>query len=231
MASTFHMFDREIKLATADLEPDAVRRELAAFARESVADVISKGQAPAQYERVVNNRPGVSEDAVQLPGPIVYLFTNWQLAIETALSELKKRSPRRSGKYADSWLVVAQNRVVTNYREIPPDAEVAILNYRPYTRKIEVGANKSGRRHVDQSKAAFNRRFAGAYSAQTIFVKASGGIHPLMPYILKGGAPLVAAKANNKSSAFRAGRTHLSRRKDREAGQPITYPAMVITAL
>jgi hypothetical protein len=210
MASTFNMFDREIKLATAELEPAAIQRALAAFARESVADVISKGQAPARYERVVNNRTGVSEDAVQLPGPIVYLFTNWALAIGTAIAELEKRSPRRSGKYAGSWLVVSGNRVVTDYQSIPAGAEVIILNYRPYTRKIEVGANRTGKRHVDLSKAAFNRRFDQAFRAETRFVNAASGLHPSIPYLLKRSQ---------------------GKRKDRQAGLPITYPAMVINAL
>jgi len=213
MPSTFGMFDRELKLATADLAPEAIRRALAAFARESVAEVVSSGKGSTQYERIVNGRPGLSEDAVELPGPIVYVFSNWKLAIDVAIEELQRRVPRKSGTYAASFIVVVGGAIVRDYAKIAPDAEVIIINYRPYTRKMEVGENgPAGDRHFELSRSAFNRRFASAFSAKFLFLTIADGVHPQIPYVLKRGS----------------GR---SRRKDRQAGQPITYPALVLNAI
>lgn len=210
MANTLHLFERELKVGISDLSPDVMRRDLAAFARRSVSEVIASGQAPARYDRYVNNRLGEAEESVQLPGPIVYVFSNWMVAINSALEELKKRVPRRSGRYADSFLVSINGSVVSSFDNIDPSAEVVILNAQPYTRKMETGANGAGARHFDLSKAAFNRRFNGAFNAQMIYLKASGGIDARMPYILK-----------------RSG----GKRKDRQAGMPITYPALVLKSL
>jgi hypothetical protein len=207
MASSLAFFDRELSLAMADLDEGSMRRELAAFAKRSVADVISSGQAPARYERFVNGREGAAEESVVLPGPIVYLFSNWKQAILTALEELKKRAPRRSGRYSDSFVVLVNQQVITDYDSIPADGEVVILNARPYTRKMETGANGTGARHFDLARSAFNRRFSGVFNAQMTFLNVPSGVVAGAPYILKRSA---------------------GRRKDRAAGQPINYPALLI---
>src|SRR6185369_10254520 len=92
-------FERDLRLATAGLEPDAINAALAKFARAELAKTIAGG-APQQYEKFVNGRAGAVEESVKAPGPIVYVFTNWSLVINAALQELQKRSPRRSGRYA-----------------------------------------------------------------------------------------------------------------------------------
>jgi hypothetical protein len=206
----FELFERDLRLVVADLDPAVIQRELAAYAKRSVTDVVSSGQAPAIYDRYVNGRLGAPEESVTLPGPIVYVFSNWRLAIETALTELERRVPRRSGRYAASFIATVGGSIVTDFSNIAPESEVVILNAQPYTRKMEVGANKTGARHFELAKGAFNRRFGGAFAASTMFLNAKSGIHPLIPYILKG---------NN------------GRRKDSQAGAPITYPALVLNAV
>ena len=69
-------FERDLMLATADLQPEAINKALAAFAREQLRDVIAKGQAPAIYERYVNGKIGIPEYMVKAPGPIIYDFVN-----------------------------------------------------------------------------------------------------------------------------------------------------------
>lgn len=205
-------FDRELRVALAGMDVETQRRELAAFARASVAELVTSGQATADYERFVNGRAGAPEESVELPGPIVYVFTNWRLVVEAALEELERRAPRKTGRYSRSFLVVSGGSEVTDYSTIPPGAEVVILNSQPYTRKLEVGAaGAAGARHFDLARGGFNRRFAGAFRAQVQFLNVSPGLRPGMPYILKRG-----------------GR---SRRKERQAGQAITYPALALRAL
>ncbi|MER9710173.1 hypothetical protein NKJ13_07875 [Mesorhizobium sp. M0174] len=204
----FQFFERDLKLATAGMEPEAINNALAAFAKQELARVIGEGIASSNYERYVNGVQGAPEEAVKAPGPIVYEFVNWPLIINAALQELIRRSPRRSGRYARSFVVVVGGRtVVTDYSRLRADAEVIIFNAQPYTRKTETGSNGQGKRHFDLSKGALNRRFNSAFKFETKFVDVPGGIDPLAPYKLK----------------------RTTRR--RAAGTPLTYPALVINAL
>ena len=204
----FETFDRDIKLATEGLAPEAVNVALAKFARSQLRDVISSGQASTTYERYVNGRRGVDESSVIAPGPILYEFTNWPLVVRAAIAELVKRSPKRSGRYAAGFMVLANGAPVRNYSDIGPDAEVIIFNVRPYTRKIEVGANKSfGKKHFDASKRILNGRFRSAFRFEVRFLDMPTGLHPLVPYSLKRSQ---------------------GKRKSRQAGNALSYPALVM---
>lgn len=242
MASSLAFFDRELSLAMTDLQPEALQKELAAFARKSVAEVIAAGQAPAEYQKFVNGREGAAEETVEFPGPIVYLFSNWKIAIQTAIEELQRRVPHRTGRYAGSFVVIVNGRATMDFSGIPPKSEVVIINRQPYTRKMETGANGTGARHFDLSKGAFNRRFAGVFNAQVVFLNVTGGIAQGVPYILKGagsdnsvktladwhGVPTQVIQGWRKQGKKIAGPPTKSRRPDRQAGMPITYPALVI---
>ncbi|ARM12130.1 MULTISPECIES: hypothetical protein [Rhizobium] len=206
-------FDRELKLATADLEPAAINALLANFARDSVREVISSGRASETYERYVNGRQGALEDTVQAPGPIIYEFSLWEPIITFALDELRRRSPVRSGRFRSSFIVLANQRAVTDYDTIGPDAEVIITNFQPYVRKAENGLLGVKRYSIfDGAKRALASRFgnegrnAAAYVFETRWLDVQAGVHAGMPYVLK----------------------RQGRRKDRQAGIPITYPAVVI---
>lgn len=204
----FEFFERDLRLATAGLEPEAINKALAIFARQELAKAISAGASP-EYEKYVNGRQGAAEETVRAPGPIVYEFVNWPLVIAAALTELQKRSPRKSGRYASSFIVMANQVPVADYRGIPADSEVVIFNAHPATRKIEVGTNKTGKRHFDLSKVALNGRFREGFRFETRFLNIKAGIDPRVPYMLKRGG----------------------RGKGRGAGAALTYPAIVINAL
>lgn len=210
MPSKFGFIERELKLATADLSPERISKELAKFAKQSLAEVIRSGQGSPQYDRYVDGRKGAPEESVRHDGVIRYEFVHWPRVIEIALEELRKRVPRKTGRYAGSFVVLANQKVVVDYTSIPADAEVVIINAQPYTRKMEVGANKTGKKHFDRSELAFNRRFSGAFVARTMFLNVSSGLVPGVPYHLKRSQ---------------------GRRKDRQAGMPVTYPALVINAV
>lgn len=203
----FEGFERDLRLATAGMEPAAISAALAKYARVELAKAIAAGASP-QYDRYVNGVAGLAEEAVVAPGSILYVFSNWPLVINAALAELLRRAPRRSGRYARSFVVVVGGRtVVTDFSKLRSDAEVVIFNLQPYTRKIETGYNGPGRRHFDLSKVALNTRFKDVFKFEMKYVDVPGGISPLAPYLLK--------------------RTT----KRRSAGTPLTYPALVINAL
>lgn len=229
MATGFELFDRDLRVATAGMGPEEINRAVVAFARKELQRVIAEGRASPQYERFVNGIQGAPEESYKAPGAIVYEFTNWPLVIGAALEELQKRSPRRSGRFAASFIVISGQRIITDFSRIDSGSEVIIVNFQPYTRKAEAGLLKQPRRYVfDGTKRALNARFNGAFKAETRFLNISTGVHPEIPYILKGRVKVRAAVQNNRSSAFRAGRAFLSARKDTAAGQPLTYPAVVI---
>lgn len=226
--AALQFFDRELRLATAGLDPAQINAALAKYAKQALREAVAAGASP-EYIRYVNGREGAVEESVKAPGPILYEFVNWPLIINAALAELDKRAPRKSGRYAASFVVMADQKVVSDYRGISPDAEVIIFNRQPYTRRIEAGANNSaGKRHFDLSELAINRRFSGVFTARTMFLTIASGLVSGVPYILKGQyARLRNARIANPAKFNRS----FPKRKDSQPGQPLTYPAIVINAL
>jgi hypothetical protein len=188
MATGFEFFERDLRVATAGLEPDEINRQVAAFARRQVARVIAEGIATPTYTRFVNGVAGAAEETYRAPGAIVYEFTNWELVVNAALDELRKRSPRKSGRFASSFIVIAGGRsVVSDYSKIRSDAEVIITNFQPYVRKAEVGRLGVAERVIFAGTArTMANRFRGAFTFTSKFLDVPAGIHSGMPYRLKG---------------------------------------------
>jgi len=227
----FETFDRDIKLATTGIEPDAVNAMLAKFARDELAAVIASGEGSGNYDRFVNGRAGAPEETVEAPGPILYTFSWWKDFVEAAVEQLQAFSPRASGRYASSFIVLANQKLVTSFDDIPAGAEIIITNFQPYVRKIEVGAMKMSvpDRVFDRARLALNRRFGNSFRVESTFLDIGGGVHEGMPYILKGHYTRMRAARIANPARF-AGRS-FPKRRDMEAGQPITYPALVVNMI
>jgi hypothetical protein len=159
-----------------DLDPVVAQREFVAFAQREVDALIQSGRASSTYSTYINGQRGPLQNVV-LPGPAVFVFSNWVVAIEAAL-EILRRLSESKGKYANSFLVTVNGVRVTEYAAIAPGSEVIIINAQP---------NTSGKRHFERSKGQFNRRFMGVFKASTTFVNAKAGLDPLIPYILRRG--------------------------------------------
>jgi hypothetical protein len=221
--ATAGAFERQIKIATRDLEPAAISALLAKTARQALAEVIGSGEAPESYTRSVNGRVGAPEESVIAPGPIVYAFSYLEEATLYGLQFARARSPVDSGEFKKSWFALVDGSLWNGQSNIMPGAEVLITNDQPYARKIEVGAMKRMRLppHVaEDTRQAILRRYPGAFRVELKFIVLAGG------YVLKGHSRSVAAKTNRRSSAFREGRAVLRSRKDTAAGQQMTYPAV-----
>jgi hypothetical protein len=106
-------------------------------------------------------------------------------------------------------VVVANQQPVTDFASIPAEAEVIILNRQPYTRKLETVQAGAGQRMFD-TLLRLRRRFKDGFKFEQKFLDVQNGIAAGVPYILK---------------------TSRGRRRDRQAGQPISYPALIINAL
>jgi hypothetical protein len=193
--------DRELRIATADIDPQAIAALLASTAREALADAIASGAGSPDFTRYVNGREGVLEDAVVPPGPILYEFNRLNDIVGWTLDFLRERSPVRSGRYRASHFVLANGRQVDPDR-IPPGVEIVITNDQPYARKIQIGAMMMSVPPgiYEDARQFVQRNFGQLVAVQLRFVPLAGG------YVLKRGGG----------------------RKGRRAGEPITYPALVI---
>lgn len=207
-------FAKDLQLATADIAPENLARELAIFAKKSLKEEIHEGRASPRYDRYVNGNLGADEFTVVPPGPILYEFHWWNEVIEFAIETLRKRSPVKSGRYRDSWLAMVNGAVVSDYSDIPVGAQVLVTNNQPYSRKIEVGfMEMSVPPHVvEDSLGTVRSRFGNVVDIKATMVTLPGG------YILKG----VFKKGIRKYS-----RTKL--RRDTSAGAEMTYPSMLLT--
>ncbi len=169
-------FERDLAVASAGLAPDAIAKALAAAARQALAEAQTAGEAPKRYRLLVNGREGLTEDAVIPPGPILYLFApDWTEIAAYALEFARARSPVLSGRYRDSWFLMVDG---VRVQEPPPDAqEVVLTNDQPYSRKIELGAERVSVPPgiIEDTLAAVLDRFGGAVSAERQFVTLAGG--------------------------------------------------------
>ena len=207
-------FAKDLELATAGIAPENIARELAEFAKAELAAAIARGEGSPLYDRYVNGVLGAPESAVVPPGPILYDFMWWQEIVTFALQYLVERSPVRSGRYKRSWLVMVDGRPAPDPAAIPLNAEVALVNDQPYSRKIDVGHMKmSVPPHViEDARQAVVRIFGNMITARRTLIELPGG------YVLKGRFRKGAGVGARKGL-----------RKDTQAGQPLTYPALVLT--
>lgn len=210
--ATFSTFARDLKLATAGLEPQAIAAQLAKFARAELAGAIQRGEASPIYARFVNGRPGAAEESVVPPGPILYVFSQWGPVLEYALKYLEGRSPKKEGRYQLAHIVMVDGRVVADPSTIPAEATVTIVNTVPYARKIEVGHMKMSvpRGIYEDAEVRIGRQFADVEVRMTMMQLPNG-------YVLKG--------------RFRRGFREFARRglqKDTKAGSRMTYPALTL---
>jgi len=233
---TFKTFERDLKVATAGMSDEAISKELARFAKQELARAIESGEGSPIYTRYVDGVAGAREETVKAPGPILYVFSWWRPIVEMALAELVKRSPRQSGRYANSFIVIANDRLVTDFDTLQASDEIVITNAQPYVRKVQVGAMQMNvpAHMFDAARAAVKKVYGGpggGFDFAVRFVDIAPGVHPLIPYRLKGEyARQFNAQLGRLRSgrALRPGETRLQRRKDREPGQPITYPALIL---
>ena len=148
------------------------------------------------------------------------------LAVAMALDELRRRSPVRSGAYRDGHRVLIDGADTELPVDLSPGVVATIVNDQPYARKVESGARgfRASRGIYEAARQAVQAEFGRIVQVELRYVTLPGG------YVLKGRQRRIRAAKDRRSSAFRAGRRALAARKDRAAGEPLTYPALVITA-
>lgn len=212
-SSEIRDFTKNLRLATAGIEPNEIAAQLAALAKTSLSEVIQSGEGSPLYDRYVNGRYDADESTVVPPGPILYDFHWWSEIIEFALATLEARSPVKTGKFKASWQVTVNNEQIEDYSEISIGSTVMIVNVQPYARKIEVGhmhmSLPSG--VAEDAVLIVRRHFGNVAEIRKTMTTISGG------YILKGFFT---------KGVRQFARTKL--RRDTTAGAEMTYPAISI---
>ena len=117
----------------------------------------------------------------------------------------------RTGRFQASWSILVNGQPYNqhNLGSILGSDEVIVVNPQPYARRLET-ANRVGRGRtrglVEGARTAFAKQFP-TLDVDVRYILLPPGVLPPAPWILK----------NVKKS----------RRRDRQAGQPITYPALI----
>ncbi|MFT8440184.1 hypothetical protein [Acetobacter fabarum] len=196
---------------------------------------IQQGRASPVYVTKVDGRRGAAEETVQLAGgTITYVFSQLAQAANWALDECRKRSPVRSGAFRKSWAVLVDGKLWDAApATIPMGTEVWIVNTMPYARKIEVGGQKIkvDPQIVEAVRQIVPRRFNGI-KAQRAFKPLAGGQDARggpVPYILKGAGIASGLSWTRKSGWTSKHTPYVSNRSDRQAGEQVLYPTLILT--
>ncbi|MFT9359535.1 hypothetical protein [Acetobacter okinawensis] len=196
---------------------------------------IQQGRASPVYVTKVDGRRDAAEETVQLTGgTITYVFSQLAQAANWALDECRKRSPVRSGAFRKSWAVLVDGKLWDAApATIPMGTEVWIVNTMPYARKIEVGGQKIkvDPQIVEAVRQIVLRRFSGI-RAQRAFKPLAGGRDARggpVPYILKSAGVASGLSWTRKEGWSRKHAAYVSNRSDRQAGEQVLYPTLILT--
>lgn len=211
------------------LSPAAISAHLASEARRLRDEAIKAGQASPAYRTFVDGTEGRSEDSAQRT--ITYRFSSLLQATNFALREVKARSPVDSGTYRDAWLVLVNGQIWSGRADdIPPGVTVMIVNPVPYARKIDVGGMIMS--VPPQIVEGVRQRVQSEYPtvrAERDFVMLPSGLYPGAPYTLKQQGVRSGIVYSKKRGFEQKFKPELTRRRDRRAGQQITYPALIMS--
>ncbi|WP_434603813.1 hypothetical protein [Acetobacter oryzoeni] len=204
--------------------------------RKERDDLIQSGAAASQYVQRVDGKLGAPEEAAKFNGgSVTYLFNTLGEATVWALEELRKRSPVHSGAFRKSWAILVNGKGWTDAPgKVPMGSEVRIVNTMPYARKIEVGGQRISVPPgiVEGVRRPLMRRFKGI-RAQRLFKPVDKGRDARgdpVPYILKqAGIASGISWDKEKKKWTQKHAAYVSRRADRQGGEQMLYPMLVLT--
>ena len=116
---------------------------------------------------VVDNRPRAPIESVKPFGKVVFVSKPIMAeVVRWALTELQKRSPVLTGRYASSHVVMIDGQEVQGdiwgaLANIKQTSRVQIVNFQPYARKIET--NRSAKRGKKKRAALSSQAKGGVY--------------------------------------------------------------------
>ncbi|MCG4260762.1 hypothetical protein K6W36_09200 [Acetobacter senegalensis] len=227
----------QIHLNTAKALSSAALHEMVADqCRQNRDEFIAQGKVSPVYTTYVDGKRDTAEEAVMLQGGIVtYIFSALAQAANWALDQCRKRSPVRSGAYRDSWVILVDGVAWQQApAKIPKGSTVWIVNTMPYARKIEVGGMRVSVPPgiVEAVRQATQRRF-GSIRADKAYKPLQGGRDARgepIPYVLRQAGIASGMSWDKKSKTWsRKHAAYASNRADRQAGQQMLYPTLILT--
>jgi hypothetical protein len=205
--------------------------QVATYARAQRDVLIRQGVASPVYITFTDGVESAPEEKVKLDeGTIAYLFSNINEAIVYALARARELSPVKSGEYKDSWFVALDGiPFIGNIADIPKGSRVIITNKQRYHRKIDTGGQITSVPPgiTEAVRQAVMRRYPGL-QVDREFVTIPGD-PPLKGMGVESGLSYVRAGRKKKGNWVRKRAPRPARAKDRRAGQPLTYPAVIIS--
>ncbi|MGX7346904.1 hypothetical protein ACWM9A_13610 [Acetobacter pasteurianus] len=226
----------QINLATRNVLASQSLHDLVAQECRDLRDAqISAGAASPVFGTFVDGRMNDAEEHVRLDNGIVsYVFSYLAQGVAFALGECQKRSPARTGAFRKAWAVRVNGKWWTRDTvAIPKGSMVEIVNTMPYARKIDTGGQQTSVPPgiVEAVRQATYRQFPTLTIARKFINLTDGqdarGGH--LPYVLKAQG-IESGLTWSKADGFeRLRKPRRSNRKDRAAGQVMTYPALVLT--
>ncbi|KAA8387770.1 hypothetical protein FKW31_03790 [Acetobacter sp. DmW_136] len=226
----------QINLATRNVLASQSLHDLVARECRDLRDAqISSGAASTVFSTFVDGRRNDAEEHVRLDNGIVsYVFSYLAQGVAFALAECQKRSPVHTGAFRKGWAVCVNGKWWTRpAAAIQPGSIVEIVNTMPYARKIDTGGQITSVPPgiVEAVRQATRRQFPMLTIARK-FINLTGGQDARggpLPYVLKAQG-IESGLTWSKSDGFeRLRKPRRSNRKDRAAGQVMTYPALVLT--
>ncbi|AQT04849.1 hypothetical protein [Acetobacter persici] len=223
-------------MTTRAMTSPEIRARVADKCRELRDAEIRAGRASVVYQTRTDGHANRPEEAVTLQnGRVTYIFSYIAQAAQAALDWCRSHSPVRSGSYRDGWVVRVDGALWTRQiAAIPPASRVEVVNTMPYSRKIEVGGQRTSVPPgiVEAARGAVQRQVP-AITAGVEYIRLTSGQDArggALPYVLKAQGIASGLSYDKKSRQW--GRKHKARktrRADRSAGQQMTYPALVLT--
>lgn len=179
---------RDRFLVAAQSTAKETRKIAVAFAKREHARIMATPPKPASYLRVVDGVRGAPEEAVKVPGRIVYHYSRLADVVDYAMRALVMLSPRDSGEYANSHTLFVNGVAVPNLDGEADAREIFISNPLPYSRIIELGKmtmRVPGTDHVyERAERVVSQRYGRVASVKFTFRAVVGG--EMVPYVAGG---------------------------------------------
>ena len=225
-------FDAQVRAFVADLRGPAMARVVADAHRDLHARVLQDqrsraGVAPG-FRHVVDGKVGAGFESVKPGGRIVTVYDYRREIALFALAALRSSSPASSGRYRGAHFFMINGREARELPETIEDgATITISNSAPYARRLEVGKKKDGSAFVVQVPPRIYERVA----KQVVGPRYRKVAKIAFTYVDLAGAYRLKGNQKKRRRTAKGWQVQQSQSADRRAGQPIRYPAIVITPL
>lgn len=139
---------RDVELILSeDLSPAARSARLAEFAREQIAEAAATnrtifGRTPP-YQQFVDGAEGAPLDRVRPDGVIAVNFELIDEVLQFIADELRRVAPVRSGRFRDTFLMLADGDEVVSKERFSDASEIVFTSAQPYARKLEGDDNRA----------------------------------------------------------------------------------------